>query len=401
MFVQVKRAVSPGTPQSAARLQRVPAFDGIRAVAVLGVLLYHMGCGNGSRLLRAVAARGWYGVDVFFVLSGFLITRLLVDELDNSGSINLRRFYARRCFRLYPAFLSAIILTFIVTAAFGPRVDLKNFASMIPYYVTYTFNIWMAFNWWGRGGMQQHLPLTQIWTLCIEEQFYLAWPLILRALGRKAAVRALYCAVAGSIVLRSLIYVFVSSWRAQAFIGFFTLTKLDTIGIGCILALTVEQLAPLSRLYSTRALWLYILCAMPLLWWGTGQWYFTVGSCVVALSVAVIIAALWMGGSCALTRVLASKPMVEIGKVSYGMYLFQFFTISAARHLIRETSSWACLLSWVIAAALLIGLAEIHFQTVETYFLSLRDRIFDEDGRLQSAVTDWSSKVRTATAAKR
>jgi peptidoglycan/LPS O-acetylase OafA/YrhL len=156
--------------QARATWTRMPALDGIRAIAVLAVLLYH------AEL--AAFQGGFLGVDVFFALSGFLITRLLVEEFNTTGSISLKEFYVRRARRLLPAMLTVVVLAVMVTAFFvqdaAPRTREDAIAAL-----AYFSNWWFIvseqsyFQTWGRPPLLQHL-----WSLAIEEQFYVVWPVL-------------------------------------------------------------------------------------------------------------------------------------------------------------------------------------------------------------------------------
>jgi peptidoglycan/LPS O-acetylase OafA/YrhL len=157
------------------RLGYVPALDGLRGIAILLVLGYHVGWIPG----------GFLGVDVFFVLSGFLITTLLLEEWGQSGAIDLRAFYVRRVRRLLPALL-VLLATLGMLAAFeaadGRVGEGEAIASSITVCLLYVANIWRASGHFLTG------PLTQMWTLAQEEQFYLLWPPLL-LLGLRFRVR--------------------------------------------------------------------------------------------------------------------------------------------------------------------------------------------------------------------
>ena len=129
-------------------LRYVAAFDGLRAMAVGSVLVSHMLANTPAGWISAIAKQGWYGVDVFFVLSGFLITSLLATELDRTQGINIPRFYVRRALRLQPAYFSAIILMVAGHWLTGGFVTAVN---RLPYLLTYTFNIAVALGWVGAG----------------------------------------------------------------------------------------------------------------------------------------------------------------------------------------------------------------------------------------------------------
>ena len=319
---------------------------------------------------------GWFGVDIFFVLSGFLITRLLIEELEASGSIAIVRFYSRRAFRLYPAFVSALLLTMAGLIASGRHNYFWTLLAFLPLFLTYTLNIWISLYF----TESMHIALFQAWSLCIEEQFYLVWPWALRALGRRRALVALYVTVALSVALRVAIYLLYPHAIATRFIFYGTLTRLDGIGIGCILALSAERLAARPRLFSGGALWLYSIVGAPFIVWGasTDWWYYTIGSPLMSLAAGIIIAAIWLGARCGVTRILASAPMVEIGRVSYGIYLFESIAIfGVGRVLNMECGQPGCLTK-VFAAVLITSLiiAESHYRLVERRCMALRERLF-------------------------
>lgn len=154
----------------------MPALDGIRALAVAAVLLYHAE-------LTAFQG-GFLGVDVFFALSGFIITRLLVDEFQKSGSISLKTFYLRRARRLLPAMLAVVVLAVVVTAFFvqdGAHKTRQDGVAALAYMSNWWFVISQQsyFQNWGRPPLLQHL-----WSLAIEEQFYVVWPVVVGAVLR-------------------------------------------------------------------------------------------------------------------------------------------------------------------------------------------------------------------------
>src|SRR5262247_3214695 len=148
------------------KAKHVPALDGLRGIAILLVVAHH-------QLIPLSLRGGFLGVDLFFVLSGFLITTLLLTEFDATKSISLKNFYLRRALRLGPALLVYLIVSLIVTYALHPQ-DLSREFRLVGYALAYATNWRMAFGW------DLSLdPTAIIWSLSIEEQFYLAWPLLL------------------------------------------------------------------------------------------------------------------------------------------------------------------------------------------------------------------------------
>ena len=165
----------------------VPAFDGLRGVAILPVLLLHVGASvlpNGP--LLSELTRGWYGVDLFFVLSGFLITWILQGEMAATDTIDLKRFYSR-FLRPGPAYLS-MLNAVLVGALLLNRPEVKGIPRVLPALLTYTYNYQIAV-----GGTHFDI-IVVLWSLCVEEQFYLFWPKVLRWLGIKRALP--FCLIA-------------------------------------------------------------------------------------------------------------------------------------------------------------------------------------------------------------
>ncbi|MDO9173404.1 MAG: acyltransferase, partial [Actinomycetota bacterium] len=161
------------TPSSAAELSRMPylpGLDGLRAIAVVGVMIYHA---NHSWL-----EGGFLGVEVFFVISGYLITLLLIGEHERSGSVNLRQFWKRRFRRLLPALYVMMALVAVYIAAFltAERERTRGDFVAAAAYVTNWYQIWVG---QGYSSGEAFVPLRHLWSLAVEEQFYLVWPLVM------------------------------------------------------------------------------------------------------------------------------------------------------------------------------------------------------------------------------
>ncbi len=179
-------------------IQYIPAIDGLRALAVIAVMFYHLGF--------SWIPGGFLGVDLFFVISGYVITRLLLDSIAQSGGLDLRGFYLARARRLLPALLFTVITTTIAIGIWAPDT-IKRFISDLPFALTGTMNWWLVareqdyFESIGRPPLLQHT-----WSLAVEAQFYLVWPLILyfilKKLGKnRIPLAALMIAAASGIAL--------------------------------------------------------------------------------------------------------------------------------------------------------------------------------------------------------
>ena len=179
-------------------IQYIPAIDGLRALAVIAVMFYHLGF--------SWIPGGFLGVDLFFVISGYVITRLLLDSIAQSGGLDLRGFYIARARRLLPALLFTVITTAIAVGIWAPDT-MKRFVTDLPFSLTGTMNWWLVarqqdyFESIGRPPLLQHT-----WSLAVEAQFYLIWPLILyfilKKLGKnRIPIAALSIAAASGITL--------------------------------------------------------------------------------------------------------------------------------------------------------------------------------------------------------
>lgn len=325
----------------------VPAFDGLRALAIIPVILLHVSVVTlQPGWLRHQLARGWYGVDLFFVLSGFLITWLLTEEMDATGTVALSRFYSRRFLRLGPAYLSTLLVLLVGTALVSPGT-LAKVPRVAPALLTYTYNYQLAF-----GGPHFDL-IVVVWSLCVEEQFYLVWPWILRRLGIN---RALYfCAIA--VLSLAMYRVGLYGWynwghlttpapASGIRIYFSTGTRIGVILVGCMAALSLRH-------RWTRGLWEWMrqskllpyaaaATALVCILWVTGGRpsgasvrSATIGYTIGALAVAGLIVALFIRSNSILARFLSWRPLVALGKVSYGMYLFHLAIAWTVYRLLR------------------------------------------------------------------
>ena len=391
------------------RLLYIPAFDGLRTICIAAVMFHHV-CSNNvqNRWVQQIAQRGWYGVDVFFVLSGFLITMILASELESSGTINLGRFYIRRFLRLQPAYFSAILLMLIVQALSRPA-GYQRMLHALPFFLTYTLNIAEA------SGLAT--PLGLAWSLCIEEQFYLTWPFILRRLGLQKALPFTVVMIAAICVYRSTLYCWLnwghlasptgySVWR----IYYGTDTRFDTILVGCALALFLRSgfKQPLLEYIST-AKWfptLAVVTAVLCIYWGTGPqlkggWRAaTFGYSIMAISTGSIVWALFKQPECWLAKGLSLRHMVSVGKVSYGVYLFQTLIvglIAGALHMQHQApvsvskGFTALALAWFIT----VIFAKFHYRFVERKFLDLRNSDWFRKRSLVTAVTETKRAVQS------
>jgi peptidoglycan/LPS O-acetylase OafA/YrhL len=275
-----------------------PSLDGLRAVAVALVIGFHS---------FPYFPGGWVGVDIFFVLSGFLITSILMREFNQTGRISLMNFYMRRVLRLAPAYFSVILFLLVVSlfSSTGAEIRLAALASAL-----YVLNWAMTTGWWP-AGYSAHL-----WSLAAEEQFYLIWPMALVAIGGRRPVIWVGAAIVALVLWRLFLVQEGATWVRLAF-------GLDTRGAamlaGCLAALIgVERLDAIAWPGAAAALLAVIVVTGDVLDPGAATvTVFVAIACAVAL-----IVSLHHDGW--LTRALALPPMVYTGTISYGLYLWSY-----------------------------------------------------------------------------
>jgi peptidoglycan/LPS O-acetylase OafA/YrhL len=291
---------------------RWPALDGLRAVAVCAVILTHTWVSQ--------FPGGWIGVDVFFVLSGFLITGVLLREHGETGTISLLGFYRRRAVRLLPAVL--VMLPVVVIAAYVLRPGLASATLRMA-----IFTVVYSANWFAASHQPTGL-LSHTWSLSVEEQFYLVWPLLLILMlrwrsARLALVLTIVCIVA-VVIHRTMAAQTVNPHDAQLF--WRTDTRVDSILVGCALCLASSLgYKGSERLWRTGALigMAYMAALLPTAY-NTGGWNYTIGYTVLALAAASVVGAVAVHPWQPLVRVLSWTPLVRIGKISYAVYLWHF-----------------------------------------------------------------------------
>lgn len=313
----------------------ISGLDGVRAVAISAVVAYHA---------TGLPPGGMLGVDLFFVLSGFLITTLLLEELDGRGRVNIRGFYARRARRLLPALFVMLAGFLALAAARGvdglPDVARAGF---------YTGNLARAFVY---PDPLAHSGIRHLWSLAEEEQFYLVWPAVVLIL--KAARRpALWFAAifVGLIAYRIAMIDLTPVSGLHLYYG--PDMRSDGLAAGALLAI-VAQRRTLRVAEGLQPFLLIGVCAafaIP----ETGFWWPAYGSPVFDLVAAGFVTAAVAGGS--LAEALSAGPLVWLGKRSYSLYLWHLPILWALPHSL-----------WPAGVVLSVGAAALSYRFVEQPF---------------------------------
>ncbi|SON55551.1 O-acetyltransferase OatA [Hartmannibacter diazotrophicus] len=290
-----------------------PAFDGLRAFAVLAVVLYHLS----DRYMPG----GWAGVDVFFVLSGYLITSILDSEIRKTGHISFKNFYIRRFLRLAPAFSVLLLAEIIIILLRGPLEGQIDEVKAIAISALYFMNWNRALDLWPQG------DLGHTWSLAMEEQFYILWPMLFVLLPGRKKIFWLLVGLAGVTIWRYYL-VALGVDPERTYNGFDTHS--DGLLIGCILALWRVP-SGLKR-FCSAGWWLPAVGLLAIFLFAPHRSAFTqsVGLTVTSLlSAWLVIAAAERG---IMARALSFSPIVYLGKLSYGIYLFHFPMVVLASH---------------------------------------------------------------------
>lgn len=354
-----------------------PALDGLRTIAVGIVLCAH----GGVTYFRS----GGVGVDIFFVLSGFLITTILITEQGRTGSINFRNFYARRFLRLAPALVLACALAAIGTVWLEGRFP----GSEIAFSLSYTANWVQAFYGYHLGS------LNHTWSLAVEEQFYVIWPVIMLGLCKLAPRSSVRVAVllTGAAAIALYRAAMVGTYTDER-INFGLDTRMDALMLGAALACLVGGL-PGGRLPDVAGKWLgrvvaplmlVALLSVPNIVTWYSPWMGWIGYVLVGGAAALVVLDLVAGGHSRLGRVLAARPFVFIGRISYGVYLYHLPVYYAVEKLIPGESLAVRL---TVKLVLTFALAIPSFYLVEQRFLKLKSRFeAGEPGKLKNRKTE-------------
>jgi peptidoglycan/LPS O-acetylase OafA/YrhL len=348
----------------------VPALDALRLFAFLSVFFRHTGELHSTLpLVQLFVSAGGFGVCLFFALSAYLITDLLIQELAVSGTIDVRAFYVRRTLRIWPLYfclLGAVIVVGIYHKTF-----------YIPHMQIVASAFFFA-NWYfAKNGWPASNPIAHFWSISVEEQFYLLWPNVVKRFGISAStVAAWLCMPIG------LLFTLVLAERkadpdttiwCNTFVQFFFFSE------GAAIAFALAKFAKKKSNALTALLW-----PMGVLAWlfgarcGVLDMPLTSGVqlCLGYLAVGLGCAAFLLG-ALSLEDRFVPKPVAYLGKISYGLYLFHAISLALVRSAVSrfELGVWITNIPFVaISLALTIAVSHLSYQYLEKPFLKLKER---------------------------
>jgi peptidoglycan/LPS O-acetylase OafA/YrhL len=354
---------------------RLPSLDGLRALSIGMVVVGH--CSGTVRALSHSAPAvlgfvglGRVGVSIFFVISGFLITKLLVREQQTTCSINLKDFYIRRAFRIFPAFYAYWLVALVLTLLGYTQLSHSELISAAVYAWNYIPR--KADNWF----------LGHTWSLSIEEQFYLLWPVILKYSGPKRGKRTALAVVVAAPFIRVGSYFFLPSTRPR--VALMLHARADSLMIGALLALAClneDHQRILKRLARSWLIPLGSLCFVAIDTLLTahfkGAYLLSIGYSLQNLVIALLIAHVVFYDKTALGRALNNPVVVHVGVISYGLYLWQQLFLTT-----RNTTFTGAFPLNILCAFLT---AELSYHLLEKPFLRLRKRFSHDPENVASA----------------
>jgi peptidoglycan/LPS O-acetylase OafA/YrhL len=347
--------------------QHTPELDGVRGIGILMVLAFHTpGANNWTRF-------GWAGVDLFFVLSGFLITGVL---LDGAGRRNrARTFYIRRALRILPLYYVALVVALSVVPLFSRSLegDAHRLAAHQLWLWTYTAN-WPI----GLQGSDPVAPLpflVHFWSLAIEEQFYLVWPLVVWFAPRQTATRVAWGVIIGAFACRVALLAFGAPISTRYFL---TPCRLDSLAVGALIALWLRAPGENTTVDVTRrmrnaglgaCLVLVVLIVRERPFPYESDLVATVGFSALAWAFGWLVTIAVLRPS----RLLRTPALVTAGKYSYGLYVIHplVITATAARWQALSGTLKGGAVMWIAS----IALAWSSYNGFEKRFLRLKDRL--------------------------
>jgi peptidoglycan/LPS O-acetylase OafA/YrhL len=362
-------ASAPALSREASRSSRIAELDGLRAFAIIPVILHHSWpTGNWTSF---IGEAGWMGVDLFFVLSGYLITGILLR--GNSG---YRNFLARRALRIFPLYYLCLAL---FTAVAILRPEHASWEAMkawggVGWFVVYLGNFRAAWT----DSLPPVLSFATLWSLQVEEQFYLLFPIAVALLSRKNLLRFLIgCAIAAPI-LRFSIHSSVAGYVLMP-------CRMDALAMGGILAILVRR-GPTDRPRASHARLGFIIAGAVLaaifcaaLWHQpSGTAYDplmrSIGYSAVDFTCASLLCWILLSPSSSFTRLLRLRPLVYTGQIAYGLYLLHEPASWLARRILGNIETHSALSVPISFAAAFLA-ASVSWRFFESPFLKLKDRL--------------------------
>lgn len=378
MTASIPASPPPGAADhSLMRLQHIPALDGLRGIAILLVILHnspHYSPATGLIYLVAlIATVGWIGVQLFFVLSGFLITSNL---LDTQGSGNyFSAFFGRRVLRIFPLYYAALFIGLVLLPMLFPQAQSVDRRDQI---WLWTF----LFNWAHPLGTPAY-GFPHFWSLGVEEQFYLVWPFLLYRMAPGRLVKLCVAVMIGALLIRTAMRAYGLS---PEMVYEFTVCRIDALATGALLAAALRVPRGVELIRGKARLWLPAGVAIALVGAVITRAYTrdavvtqTLGHTMLSIFFACLILASLLGTGTLngiLQRMFSAAWLRSVGKYSYGMYVLHFPITLAMEKTLPQYHAWfghVYSIPFIVSIALLTYCAAfISYHLMEKHFLRLK-----------------------------
>jgi peptidoglycan/LPS O-acetylase OafA/YrhL len=353
----------------------IPALDGLRALSIASVILCHslltLPAGEPRTTLQMIFGTGWVGVDIFFVISGFLITGLLLREEKANRGIDLGLFYVKRAFRILPPLLFMLAVTACLVSFWNLESTFMDELGAI-----------FFFNNFRMDEMTHRWPLRHTWTLSLEEQFYLIWPGLLAFCGREKGLKIAIGLLVAAPLFRAICLMAFPGVALSTFDS----VRPDMLMTGCALAFVIQRPGFVRFCRVLYRFWIPAIAAVYIFFFSyraglcwNGTFLRIVGFSLNSAAIALILAWVIHNPDHPVGRPLQWRGIVHVGKISYGIYLWQqFFT-----HPDFNTPITRFPLNLIAICAI----AELSYRWIERPALELRGRITQRFARASASKT--------------
>lgn len=361
-------------------LKYIKAIDGLRAIAVIGVMASHFG----------IYRSGWLGVQLFFVISGYLIISILLKEKASVNPVSylLKRFYYRRSLRIFPLYYFYLFILLLVYKFYYNNLD--DILDKLPYLSSYTYNLTRLNADFHYSNLVNHL-----WSLCVEEQFYLVFPFIVFFFNVKNLKYIFLILIFLTPFLRYLTYIYAKNKGLDDFGAgdatyIFTSSHLDAFVTGGVLTLfNVDKLI--------KASWAFIGCALVFFVFGFVNsyllnenyfvhlgfgiigvknyqhiWSYTVANFFFASVILLLISKQTSRIKNAITYILSTKAFIAVGRVSYGMYIYHWLILFIYFRYVKLP----LIFGFILYSLIVYVVSVCSFNLFELKFINLKDRYF-------------------------
>ncbi|HEU4649060.1 MAG TPA: acyltransferase [Gemmatimonadales bacterium] len=372
-------------PILAIKGDRLAGLDGLRGLAILLVLMNNMYDGPASQRLDGVVLHafksGYVGVDLFFVLSGFLITGILYSTRGDDRYF--RNFYARRFLRIFPLYYGFLALWLFLVPRLGvfTNAEAHALSERQWWYWTYLANVNVGLELGPAGAEPRHF-----WSLAVEEQFYLVWPLIVAVASRRRLIQICAGLVAAAALLRTFWLYLAPTQLTHQLVYTLTAARMDSLALGALVALLIRSVRGRETLLRWAPRVGIAGCAVlgAIFVWQRGlrgAWFSAVGFTVVALVAAsAIVLSVTRPDDAGINRVLAWPLLRRLGQYSYGIYVLHgsLFAVAVRLGLPHELALLfgsplaAALGRWLVLALASVGLAALSWHAYEVHWLRLK-----------------------------